>query len=278
MNQTIAANFARVKPYFLIFPLLVMVGVFCFLYTQDALQPEKYALIQKDCFFYLNAKLSQLPDLQYNLTQFGDAFVVLCLLSVLLVYFPKIWENLLSASLLSLLFSRSLKEYFDIPRPATIYPTDTFSIIGKEAVGFSSFPSGHSITVFTTLGVLLIAFLPKSLIKRCLYVIFLIVLGLILAFTRVAVGAHHPLDVISGSAIGCISAFLGILINQKYNIWQWISNKKYYPIFIVLFLGCAIIMIYKVLEENVFVYYLSLLSLVVSLFLITKAYVQKINK
>lgn len=278
MNQTIITNFARVKPYFLIFPLLVMGGVFCFLYVNDALHPEKYALIQKDCFIYLNQKLSQFGVLQQNLTQLGDAFVVLCLLSILLIYFPKIWENLLSASLISLLFSRILKEYFDVPRPATIHNIDAFTIIGKKAVGFSSFPSGHSITVFTTLTVLLIAFLPKSLPKRILYVITLLAFGLVLAFTRVGVGAHHPLDVISGSAIGCISAILGILINQKYNIWTWIGNPKYFPVFILLFLGGFVTLIFRTFSENLAIYYLPLLSLIVSLYIITKTYVQKNKK
>ncbi|CEN52354.1 phosphatase PAP2 family protein [Capnocytophaga canis] len=278
MNQTITANFEKVKPYFLIFPLLVMASVFCFLFVNNALEPEKYVFIQQECFFYLNEKLSQFPYLQYNLTQFGDAFIVLCMLSVFFFYTPKIWENLLSASLLSLFFSRGLKEFFDVPRPATIHPIDSFTIVGEKAVGFSSFPSGHSITVFTTLCVLLIAFLPKSLIKKVLYVVILVFLGLILAFTRVGVGAHHPLDVISGCAIGSISAFLGILINQKYNAWTWISNKKYLPIFMVLFLGSVIFLIYRILEENIFVYYLSLSSLIVSLYTIIKAYVKKINK
>lgn len=264
--------------YLLIAPLFIIIGIILFLHNKEALNAYSYASIQKDYFFFINSKLSQLPNLQHNLTQLGDALIILSLMTIFIIYIPKIWEALLSASLLSLLFSRSLKEFFDIPRPATIYDNDTFSIIGKTAVGFSSFPSGHSITIFTTLTILLFAFMPKSLIKRILWIFFIIGLGLILAFTRVGVGAHHPLDVVMGSAIGYIAGVLGIIIAQKYTIWSWITNKKYYPFFILLFLICVIILIIKILNEPLIIYYISLSNLIISLYLITKIYVKEIKK
>lgn len=185
------------------------------------------------------------------------------------------WEALLSASLVSLLFSTVLKNLFLVPRPANVFDNTSFIIIGKTAVGHASLPSGHSITVFTTLSVLLFAFMPKLLKNKILWVFSIISIGLIIVFTRVAVGAHHPLDVIIGSIIGFISGLIGIFISRSYKIWSWIDNKKYYPIFILLILVAIISFLNKISNENLIIYYLALISSIFSLYKITYAYIKK---
>lgn len=278
MNQIVRDNFSKIRFSALFFPLMVIVSVVIFLYGNNALNATSYVEIQKDTFYFLNKKLSQLPDLQYNFTQIGDALIFLSILSILFLKASKMWEALLTASLFSLIFSGVLKEIIDVPRPAVVLDNQLFTIIGEKAIGYSSVPSGHSMTIFATLLVLALAFIPKSLINRVLYIFGVIVLGLILAFSRVGVGAHYPLDVILGSAIGCISALLGIFISRKYPIWNWVNSPKFHPIFIAIFLGCTFFIILRILEENTIVYYFSLLSLIVSLFLITKAYVTYLKK
>jgi len=94
-------------------------------------------------------------------------------------------------------------------------------------------------------------------------------------FTRVGIGAHYPLDVITGSVVGYISGLAGIFISQKYKIWSWINNKKYYPIFMLLFLVCCIAIINKIINENLIIFYFTLASLVASLYKIIKMYVKK---
>lgn len=136
-------------------------------------------------------------------------------------------------------------------------------------------PSGHSITIFTILTVLLFSFMPKKLKLKIPWIFLIITTGLIIAFTRVGVGAHHPIDVILGSIIGYISGLLGIFISQKYRIWNWINNKKYYPIFILLFLICCVSLIFRIINENLVIFYLAFISLAVSLYKITAVYVKK---
>lgn len=277
MNSKVIQNQSKIKPYLLACPLIIILLVVLFLWNKNALSPIGYAEIQKDLFFYLNAQLSQYPLLEHNLTQLGDALVFLSLLSILLIFTPKVWETLFSASIISLIFSGTLKNVY-FPRPATIYGEEAFTVIGKTAVGYSSCPSGHSITIFTTLMILAFSFMPKKIAHRWFYFIYLILLGLFFAFTRVGVGAHHPLDVILGSAIGCISAILGILINQKIKIWQWISNPKFYPFFILAFCVCFALLIVDILKNNLIIFYFPLLSLAISLYIIIKKYVQFIKK
>ncbi len=274
-NQLVSSNFAKVKSSLLLIPMFLLLATFLFLYSQNALSTDKYIEIQKDCFFFLNAKLSQFPQLAYNLIQFGDAIIFLSLLSIFILYVPKLWEALLSASLISALFSNILKSFFAIPRPAAIFDHSSFVIIGKVLAGHNSLPSGHSITAFTIITVLMYGFMPKKLNNRILWVYGMMLLALLLAFTRVAVGAHYPLDVIIGGIIGYISGLLGIFIGRKYNIWSWISNRKFYPVFMVVFLVAGILIINRITKENLLIYYFSLICLLFSLYKIITIYVKK---
>ena len=275
MNAKVIANFSTLKPSLFLVPAVLLILIILFLYSQNALTVNGYVQIQKECFYYINQHLGQYPTTEINLTQIGDASVFLSFLIIFLLYAPKIWEALISASLVSLVFSNVLKNIFDIPRPAQIFDNESFIIVGKTAVGFSSLPSGHSITIFTTLTILLYAFMPKKFTSKFLWIFFIIILGLIIASSRVGVGAHHPLDVIFGSIIGYISGLIGIFISQKYRIWSWVNNKKFYPVFIVAILGCAVSIINKISTENLFIFYLALIFLVVSLYKIVLVYVKK---
>ena len=275
INTNVIANYSKLKLSLFFLPLFFLIAIVIFLYTQHALNVDSYIEIQKDCFFFINSKLSQFPNTIYNLTQFGDALIFLSFLTIFIVYAPKIWEALLSASLVSALLSAVLKKIFSVPRAAAVFDKDSFVIVGKALYGGTSLPSGHSITVFTTLTVLLFAFMPKKLNYKILWVFLIISTGLVLVFTRVGVGAHYPLDVIVGSIVGYISGLLGIFISRKYKIWNWINNKKYYPIFILLFVICGISLINKISHENLIIFYLSLTSLVVSLYKISTVYVKK---
>ncbi|MFH7013965.1 phosphatase PAP2 family protein [Flavobacterium sp. FlaQc-52] len=275
MNSSIIYHYTKVKGTFFYLPLFLLISIALYLYTQDSLDAYSYAQIQKNTFFYLNSKLSQYPDLQSNLSETGDTLVAFSFLSLFVLYAPKVWEDLLSASLVGLLFSIVLKKIFAVPRPAAVFNTDNFVIIGKTLCGCNSLPSGHSITVFTTLTVLLLTFMPKKTIHKIVLCSFVLVLGLILVLARVAVGAHYPLDIIVGSIIGYISGLLGIFINQKYNIWSWINNKKYYPVFILMFITICFLMIYKEMHENLMIFSLSLVCLIISICKITTVYAKK---
>ena len=275
MNTSVINNYSKLKPSLFFLPALLLITIVLFLYNYDSLHAYKYVQIQKNSFFFINYHLGQFPNILYNVTQIGDATIFLSFLSIFILYAPKIWESLISASLVSLIVSNVLKNIFSVPRPAVVYDNNSFIIIGTTAVGHASLPSGHSITVFTTLTVLLFAFMPEKLGYKILWVLFTIIAGLIIAFTRVGVGAHYPLDVIIGSIIGYTSGLIGIFISQKFKIWAWINDKKYYPIFILLMLICGISLIIKIIDENFIIYYLALISLFFPFYKITYAFVKK---
>ncbi len=275
MNSSIKNNFARLKPSLFFLPLFLLIAIILFLYSQGALNVYTYIKIQKESFLFINYYLGQYPSIEYNLTQIGDASIFLSFLSIYIIYAPKMWESLISASLVSFILSSVLKNLFSVPRPAQVFDTNSFVIVGKTISGFTSLPSGHSITVFTIFTVLLFAFIPQKLRYKILWIFSIITLGLIIAFSRVGVGAHYPLDVIIGSIVGYLSALIGIFFNQKYTLWNWINIKKYYPVFIVLFLICIASLVYKIMNENLIVFYFALISLFFSLYKIIYVYAKK---
>jgi membrane-associated phospholipid phosphatase len=275
MNEKVVENYSKLQYWLLLIPLMILVSLVLFLYTHDALNINGYIAVQKDWFYKINATLSQFPQIIYNLTQIGDALIFLSLLSILLIYAPAVWEALLSASLISLLISSTLKNIFAVPRPAAFLDNNTFTIIGQKLQGHSSLPSGHSITVFTTLTVLLFAFLPKKMPQRIVWILLMLCFGFLIALTRVGVGAHFPFDVLTGSTLGFMSALGGIFLSRKYKIWRWIGNKKYYPIFILLLLICGIGIANKIAAEFLPVYLIGLLVLIFSLYKITHVYLKK---
>ncbi|OJX55668.1 MAG: phosphoesterase [Flavobacterium sp. 38-13] len=274
MNTKVINNYSRLKiPVFLL-PFFLLILIVLFLYGQNALCINEYAEIQKNSFLFINRKLAPYPNLLHNFTQFGDALVFLSLLGIFVLYAPKIWEAIISGSLVSLVFCSLLKNIFAVPRPAAVFDNEGFTIIGKRLSGCTSLPSGHSITVFTVLTVLMFALMPKRLWYKMGWIFFLIIIGFGLAFTRVGVGAHYPIDVIVGSIVGYICGLLGIFISRKYKILSWIGNKKYYHVILLLFLVSAILLITKIINENLIVFYLAFLSLVVSLYKIFTVYVK----
>lgn len=276
MNSIIENNYKKLRFSLFLLPLILCVLIVAFLYKNNALQVDSLIQIQKEWFYYLNSHLSKFPRLQFNLTQLGDAFIFLSLLSAFIVYAPKLWESLISASIISALLSSILKEFFSVPRPAAILDQQSFVIIGRVLPGLtSSLPSGHSITVFTVLTIIMYSFMPKEKLPKISWFVSFIAAGLWLAFTRVAIGAHFPLDVIVGSIVGYISGLAGIFVNQKYNVWKWINDKKYYPVFIGLFVIGLAVIVAKIINEGLFIFYLVFINLLCSLFIIIKSYVKR---
>lgn len=275
LDSLVTNNFNNFRFILLFYPFFILLLIVVVFLIKDTFCIDAYVHTQKDLFLYLNSKLSVFPILQYNLTQLGDVIIFLPFLTFYIVYAPKLWESLLTSLLVSSIITIPLKKLFAVPRPAAMFNNDSFVIIGKTLSGNSSLPSGHSIATFTILISVLFAFMPIKLKYKILWSFFIFITGFIIVFTRVGIGAHYPFDVVIGSVIGCIAAFTGIIINKKINLWSWINNEKYYPIFIFLCSIWAIDLIYKIVTINLMIFYFSLVSLIVTLCLIISIYVKK---
>ena len=275
LNTFVGNNFNDLRFSYFFFPFILLLLIVIFLFIENAFSVEVYTQIQKESFIYLNYQLSKFPYFQFNLTQLGDVIIFLPFLTVFIVYAPKLWHALLSSLLVSGIISFLLKNLFAIPRPAAVFDNDNFLIIGNVLSGNSSLPSGHSIATFTILTSVFFGFIPKELRFKIIWFFSTLVVGLIIVFTRVGVGAHYPLDVIIGSIIGSISALAGIFINKNYNPWIGIGNKKNYPVLGFVMFIWAIVLINKIIATHLMVFYFSLANLVITLFIIINIYVKK---
>ena len=275
LNSYVANNFNNVSLNSLFFPILLLILIGAFLLEKESLSVEGYAQIQKNLFLTLNNKFSKFETLQSNLTQLGDVVILLPFFTIFILYASKFWQSLLTSLIFSITISTILKKIFAIPRPASVFDNNTFMIIGERLSGNTSLPSGHSIAAFTIMTLIFYAFKPLKVKFKVLWVFFIFILALIIVFTRIGVGAHYPLDVIIGSIIGYTAAILGVFVNTKYATWSFIENKKHYPFFIAFLCVWAITLICKIMHVNLIVFYFSFLSIIITLFLIFRIYVQK---
>jgi membrane-associated phospholipid phosphatase len=275
MDNIVKSNFVKLKPTLFLIPIIILLVIVGILFYFGDLNAKGYVEIQKPYFYLINSDLSQFPATMLNLTQLGDAMIMLSFFTILIVYAPKFWEALLTSSLLSLIPCGLLKNLFAIPRPAAVFDHNSFTILGKVLTGHNSLPSGHSITIFTVLTVSMFAFLPKGTFYKIVRIGLMLLLGYAFSFTRVGVGAHYPLDVITGSVIGFMVGLTGIFITRKYNIWSWLFSVKFYPIFILAFSVSCFILVKKILHQELFIYYLAMTSLLISIFKLTHVYFKK---
>lgn len=278
MNQSVIDNYASVKTSLLYLPIGLLLLLVIFLYTQHALNIDGYRQIQKGTFLFLNGKLGQFPNLIDNLTQIGDGLVFFALVSILIIYASETLGAMIEALLATAVFANVFKWLFAVPRPAATFDNEKFVIIGQTLRGHNSFPSGHATTVFALLAVLAFAFLPKAKKYHHLWFFLFTLAGLLLVSTRVGVGAHYPLDVLTGSILGYIAGLTGIYLNRIFRIWAWMSNQKYYPFFIVLLLVCAVVVAGKIVDRHLPIHYLALICSLISLFLIIIYYVRYLKK
>lgn len=275
MNSYIVKNYSELRFSLLVLPVILLIFITLYFYSHDSLSVDRYILIQKDWFYLLNKMLGQFPVLQHNFTQFGDALVVLAFLTVFFIPAPKMWEALISGSLISSLFTNLIKKILAVPRPAAVFDNDSFVIIGETLSGYNSVPSGHSVTIFTTFTIILFSFLPSNRTRKLFWFFLLMSVGIVLVFSRVALGAHYPVDVMVGGIIGYVSAILGIFFCRNCKVWNWIGNKKYYPFFMVAFLVWSVVLAFRIIQENLLIFYFALSCLLFSLLKLVSKYAEK---
>ncbi len=181
-------------------------------------------------FLLLNQDASALPDgFWANMTFTADTLFGVCLLLLVAGFRPQILAPSLVLLIIGTLYVQGGKAFFDALRPAAVLVPDSFHIIGPTLTRHS-FPSGHSFTALSCWTLVMLAISPRWLLP-------LLAFALLAAFSRIAVGAHWPLDVLVGSAGGIIIAWLSVWICQHF---EW-PNKPGVILFTATILSLAAI-------------------------------------
>lgn len=119
---------------------------------------------------------------------------------------------LASLALVLLMNNLLLKNIIDRQRPFEVI--SGLIMLVPEPAG-ASFPSGHTAGAFAACW-LLYKYLPAK------YGLSLLVLGILMGFSRMYVGVHYPSDVLAGAAVGCLCGWLSDKLVSRY----WILKKE----------------------------------------------------
>ncbi len=207
-----------------IFPLLVIV-----LAMAVQMQPGVSALAvsHRTLFFAINQVATYWPAAAWSiLTTLGDASVLFALLSPLLLMRPQALVAVLAAVPVGGLSSVLLKRVFDAPRPAAVLDAAQFHLIGP-VLSNHSFPSGHTLSAFAAAVAVLAVLQPARQAARPATMIFAITfitgigVAAMVGISRVAVGAHWPVDLLAGAACGWLAGLSGAAASRRWPVlWQ----------------------------------------------------------
>lgn len=170
-------------------------------------------------FFWMNHAASALPDwLWSSLTVTGHTSIVFAWFSLLLL--PKfrradIITGLFATAILGGIVSTVVKESLQIPRPPAVLSLDQFHLIGHK-LDLVSFPSGHTLSAFAAAALLIFGFKLRGW-----QLTVVLCLASIVGLSRIAVGAHWPLDVLGGALLGTACGWIG------WQVAKWLHQKNW---------------------------------------------------
>ncbi len=152
-----------------------------------------------------------LPDLFWEMvTILGDERVLLALLLPFALRYPRLFWAVVISALLAAVLCRGIKWGLALPRPLAVLPVEQVILIGHPVRSFAM-PSGHTASVFALAGVLFAWCRPR-------FFYWAMAVAALAGLSRIAVGAHWPLDVLVGATIGLASARLALAANRR---WDW---------------------------------------------------------
>lgn len=186
---------------------------------------EAYWHLQTSTFIWLNHMLNIIPqDFWFGITQLGDALILFPFFFYLIVKRPQSFAALVTTIPFACVLSVVGKAVAATPRPATVLDVTQFEIAGSMLTAHTSFPSGHTLTAFAAAGALLFS-LP-SLKRNWREALAVSSLALLVGLSRVAVGAHWPLDVVGGAVCGLLAGFIGAKCVAGRSFWHCIYSQR----------------------------------------------------
>lgn len=102
----------------------------------------------------------------------------------------------------------AIGQLIDVPRPFIAHPQQVILLV--QAAHDSSFPSDHATAAFSVAASAFLRVMPGRWS--------LLAAALLIAFARVYVGAHYPLDVIVGAVLGTLWATVFLRLDARLQV------------------------------------------------------------
>lgn len=156
--------------------------------------------LEKDIFLAVYRMPEGLRTFALLVTQLGSAWVLIGLVALLLVlrWNPKLALQVLANGAVAYSLTEVFKAVVARPRPFELFA----DVVSRQGIvdGFG-FPSGHT-AVAAAMSLTLLPYLPKK--WRWLPIPWIV----LVAWSRVYLGVHAPLDVVGGFALGVLTVIL----------------------------------------------------------------------
>jgi len=172
---------------------------------------------QADGFMWLNQFHTAILNFAFErITFLGDGWFII-VSSLFILVFVKKHRKLAFIILLSYIssgiFAQIIKNIIAAPRPKVFfelhhyqYYLDTFA---SSRIGFNSFPSGHTASFFALATVL------SNYCKRRYICISLLLLSILVGYSRIYLAHHFLMDVFVGALIGVVFGSLSVIWFNK---------------------------------------------------------------
>lgn len=202
-----------------ILPTLVLLLItFGWIYSGDHFSNIALWGAHHEAFLYLNQASQIFPiEIIQLATLLGDTSVALLILAPLMWHRPGAWLAIVFSIPVGAVASVLMKYLTAVPRPAAIIDESSFILAGQALIGHNSFPSGHCITIFAAAAAILTtkSIRSRQFLQWGLFS-FVILVSLFVCYSRIAIGAHWPIDVVAGAAIGWVSGLSGVLLLRRW--------------------------------------------------------------
>lgn len=151
-----------------------------------------------------------------HVTVLGDSAILLVLMLPFVAKQPRLLWHIIIAAVIGTVVVQSLKIGLGLPRPLSVLGPELVHVIGPELTK-RSFPSGHTTAIFTVLSLIWLRSMPVTIAVPAT------ILAVLVAYSRLAVGAHWPLDVAGGMMVGWLAGVAADRLGFK---WQWGMSKN----------------------------------------------------